>query len=260
MNLSDARIVVRPRARLESMDLAFRYVLAADSRITYGWLALATLLPAFAATAWARWAMGFTWWGVWALALGLGTFVSGVFTVAAGRMLFDRAATPRAILGAYATRLPTYLAAMVAARVLTLLGFSLVVPGFLAWLRFAFVSEAVLLEQVPARRALTRSSWLSTVGADDILGALVSGLLMSLSIVVGVETLCVAVAEDVLQLQVDGSRLLQDGGSYFALAGYFLSLPWAATSRFLSYIDGRTRQDGWDVQVRLMALDASEPA
>jgi hypothetical protein len=242
------------------MDLAFRYVLGADGRITYGWLALATLLPSFGVTAWARFGLGWSWWGVWALALALGTFLSGVFTVAAGRMLFDRAATPRAILGAYAGRLPTYLAAMIASRGLTLLGWFLMVPGLLAWMRFAFVSEAVLLEQVPARRALARSSWLSTVGADDVLGALVSGLLMSLAIVLGIETLCLAIAEDVLQLHVDGSRLLEDGGSYFALLGYFLSLPWAATSRFLSYIDGRTRQDGWDVQVRMMALDTGEPA
>ena len=30
-----------------------------------------------------------------------------------------------------------------------------------------------------------------------------------------------------------------------------------ATARFLAYIDGRTRQDGWDIQLRFMAIAAA---
>jgi hypothetical protein len=53
---------------------------------------------------------------------------------------------------------------------------------------------------------------------------------------------------------------MDDGGSYLAIAGYFISVPWAAAGRFLVYVDDRTRQDGWDVQVRLMALEEGGPA
>jgi len=71
---------------------------------------------------------------------------------------------------------------------------------------------------------------------------------------IGTETITLAILEDVLVLPLRSEKLLSDGGSYPALAGFLLSVPWAATSRFLSYIDGRTRQDAWDVQVRIMAL------
>jgi hypothetical protein len=50
--------------------------------------------------------------------------------------------------------------------------------------------------------------------------------------------------------------LLQDGGSPYALAGLFLATPLVASARFLSYIDGRTRRDAWDVQVRFLGIKA----
>jgi hypothetical protein len=42
--------------------------------------------------------------------------------------------------------------------------------------------------------------------------------------------------------------------------GCFAALPLVATARFLSYIDGRTRQDGWDIQLRFMSLAAGHDA
>ena len=255
MNLSQARIVLRPRFRLESMDLGFRYVFG-EARRTFAVLALLTLAPSFVATAAVRWRFGWSWWIVWGIALVLGSLASGVFTLAAGRLLFERTVAPRAMLVAFAERLPTYVAAMLTARTLTLLGGLIVVPGLFAWIRYAFVAEAVLLERVPARRALSRSAWLSRSGGDDALGTLAILLLMTFAITFGVEQVGVAIVEDVLAIPLSSDQLLGDGGSYFALAGYFLAVPWAATSRFLAYIDGRTRQDGWDVQVRLMGLEA----
>ena len=43
-----------------------------------------------------------------------------------------------------------------------------------------------------------------------------------------------------------------------AVIGFFAALPLVATARFLSYIDGRTRQDGWDIQLRFMSIAAAE--
>ena len=34
--------------------------------------------------------------------------------------------------------------------------------------------------------------------------------------------------------------------------------PWVATARFLQYVDGRTRADGWDIQLRFMAIAAAD--
>jgi hypothetical protein len=235
------------------MDLAFRYVLG-DARRPFASLALLSILPGFAAIVAARALLGLAWWQVWALALVLGTLISGLFTVASGAMLFERRLDIRAVLRDYRRRFPHFLIAIVSSRLLVALGSLLVVPGVYAWVGYIHVGEAVLLERVPFRRVFSRSASLSREGGWSALGLLVAILAMSVLIVIGTETIALAILEDVLVLPLQSERLLLDGGSYPALAGYLLSVPWAATSRFLAYIDGRTRQDGWDVQIRLMAL------
>jgi hypothetical protein len=54
--------------------------------------------------------------------------------------------------------------------------------------------------------------------------------------------------------------LYDDGGSTFALAGFFASIPYVASTRFLGYVDRRTRREGWDIQVRFAALAQREGA
>ena len=56
------------------------------------------------------------------------------------------------------------------------------------------------------------------------------------------------------------SKLFDKGVTPFALAGLFLAAPFTATARFLHYIDTRTRADGWDIQVKFMALVAEHEA
>ena len=48
--------------------------------------------------------------------------------------------------------------------------------------------------------------------------------------------------------------LWSDGGSGFAVIGALLSAPFVASASFLGYIDLRTRKEGWDIQLRFMAL------
>jgi hypothetical protein len=50
---------------------------------------------------------------------------------------------------------------------------------------------------------------------------------------------------------------LSDGGSWFALCGFFMAVPFIATARFLAYIDNRTRREAWDVQLRFTELAKS---
>jgi hypothetical protein len=253
MNLAAARIVLRPRGRLEIMDLAFRYVLG-EGRGTMVSLALSCILPVFGVTVAARAWLGLPWWAVWALAVLLATLVSGIFTVASGSMLFERTVRAGAVFRDYARRFPSFLVAIVSSRLVVVLGSLLIAPGVVAWVRHTYVPEAVLLERVPFGRAFSRSASLSREGGESAFGLIVGTLAMSVLVAVGTETIVLAILEDVLVVPWHSERLFSDGGSYPALAGFFLSVPWAAASRFLSYIDGRTRQDAWDVQVRLMAL------
>jgi hypothetical protein len=68
------------------------------------------------------------------------------------------------------------------------------------------------------------------------------------------ELLCQGLVSDVLQLGKPFGSLWADRFSPFALAGLMLSYPYAATARFLLYVDARTRSDGWDIQLRFMAI------
>ena len=68
------------------------------------------------------------------------------------------------------------------------------------------------------------------------------------------ETLGQAVWSFGLDINASSEELIDDGGSPFALFGLFAAVPLGTAYRFLSYINERTRQDAWDVQVAFLAL------
>ena len=68
------------------------------------------------------------------------------------------------------------------------------------------------------------------------------------------DLLCNAVVGFVLQLGHPTGELFSDGGSGFAVLGALLAVPLAAAVRFLGYVDLRTRKEGWDIQLRFVAL------
>jgi hypothetical protein len=136
-------------------------------------------------------------------------------------------------------------------------GALLVVVAPMLWITFAFVHEAVLLEQAPsAIEAMRRSSRFSQHHRGhtaELLACLVATMAVS---IVACESLGQGVVEFGLQLGTPLGDLTEEGGSLFAIAGLLASVPLTATIRFLAYIDARTRRDAWDVQVRFMAIRA----
>ena len=71
--------------------------------------------------------------------------------------------------------------------------------------------------------------------------------------------------EGLLQSAAPSSGL-GSGGSLLAAIGFWVFVPYAATVKFLLYLNVRTRTEGWDVQTRFAALarraeaDAEEAA
>src|SRR5215471_5050577 len=116
VNLSRARIVLRPRSRLECLDLSFRYL--SDARGVFGRLSAALLIPAFALTAAMHGLLGRPWWEVWLVAVGLGSLLAGAFTVASGKLLFDQAPSTRSLLSSFAVRFRSYFWAWLVSRFL----------------------------------------------------------------------------------------------------------------------------------------------
>jgi hypothetical protein len=258
MNLGASAIVLRPRSLAEILDLACRLSCSLALGL-YLRLSALVLLPCLGLCLALRHALHWEWRAVWAVAIALGVLVQGVFTVAVGRLLFSEALTARQVLALYGRRLGAYLGMLFLSRILlavAALPFLLGLP--LAWPRLFFVHEASLLEGAGAMEAMRRSSRFSGRDLGGVLVALAAVLATQVGFVLVAESLGDFLVNSVLQLGKPFGALFADGGSVYALAGFFLSVPYFVTARFLQYIDARTRSDGWDVQLRFMAIAARE--
>ncbi|MEZ4374936.1 MAG: hypothetical protein R3B07_29260 [Polyangiaceae bacterium] len=255
MNVEKANVEIRKRALLEVTDLAFRYVFGLGGMLylkLFLVYALPLVLMLWAAQYWLE--VSWTWIWFWAFLLGSG--VQGIFTVAAGRLMFEREVTFGAVTRQFFSRLGGYIGGLFLSRFLLALSALVVIALPIVWVRMAHVHEASLLEGAGAGTAIKRSSRFS----ENYTGATFAMLLVlgiaTFTIVIGCELIGQALLQDVFQLGHPLGDLFEDGGSLLALLGFFLSLVFCSTTRFLSYIDSRTRRDGWDIQVRFMAIRA----
>ena len=242
----------------EILDLTCRvtFQIAAG---TYARLALWTLLPAFVTLLALRYLLHLGWWTIWLVALPLATVLEGPFTVAASRLMFSERLSARATLRIFAGRLVSYVfALLIKAFVLTLAILPLFIAVPIVWPNLTFVAEATLLEHARATEAWGRSKRLVLGRTGDALIALVSWLMVRVAFVGAAEMLMQGVVTDILQLGRPFGTLFKQGGTPYALLGLFLATPFLATARFLQYVDTRTRSDGWDLQVRFMAIAAEE--
>jgi hypothetical protein len=258
VNLADAAIVLRPRGVAEIFDLAFRVCAQPFARV-YLRLSVIVLLPGLAACLALRFAAGWEWPLVWAVALAWGGLAQGVFTAAAGKLLFSPNVTTREVLAAFGRRLGDYVGALVASRTflsLSIFTFFLALPWM--WIRVMFVHEAALLEGAGAVDAIRRASRFVEGRGGTAFEVLFLMVLSQVACVIVAELLGEGLLEGVLQLGSPFGKLFDAGGSPAAIVGLLVSVPYVATARFLQYIDARTRADGWDVQVRFMAIAASE--
>jgi hypothetical protein len=270
VNLGASAIVLRPRGLAEILDLACRLCVSLAFGL-YARLALVVLLPLLAGLLALRYAAGWPWQEVWWAAIAAAAVAQGIFTVSVGRLLFSEEVTVGQALRLFGRRFGSYLVMLLLSRapfalVAHLLGrdligltvvLALVVVPF-GWPRLYFVHEASLLEGAGPTEALRRSSRFVQGRGASVLGVLLSILITQAAFVLVAELLCQGLVTEVLQLGKPFGALFDDGGSPYALAGLLLSVPYVATARFLEYIDTRTRSDGWDVQLRFMAIAAAE--
>jgi hypothetical protein len=242
----------------EVLDLACVFILA--HRASFLRLAAWVLLPSLALCWAARTLGGWSWQGVWALAIGLGDLIEGPFTLLAGDLLFKDTISVRGVLGRFLRRLPSYLVVMVVSRIGIGVAAALMVLLPIVGVRCLWVREASLLEQAAPFAALRRSERVSKRQGGACFGLGICLLLAQAWGVIAAELLGQGLVEFGLQLGQPLGSLFQDGGSLFALAGFFASVLYVATARYLKYIDIRTRKEGWDIQLRFSALAAAGDA
>lgn len=257
MKLDRAAIVLRPRTVAEIVDLAFRLSFSLALPL-YSKLAAVVLLPILAGLLALRYAAEWGWLSIWLVAILAANIAQGVFTVAAGRLIFSEGLRVREVLGAFGRRLPSYLAALVASRIVIALAALPVLSLPFAWIALVFVHEASLLEGAGAIQACQRASRFVKGRGGEAFGLLCLTLLGQIGAVGIGELLGQSLLDDLLQLGKPFGAFFEDGGSPFALAGLLVSVPFVSTARFLQYIDTRTRSDGWDIQVRFLAVASKD--
>jgi hypothetical protein len=261
MNLDEARVVLRPRSSSEILDLALRFISAAAVK-RYVLIGLLSLLPAWLICVYARFGLHWEWPAVWLLTLAFVTPLQGLYTIAVGRLMFAEQVRLRTIFGQYFRRLPAYLVTLVLTRVMlgimSMLAF-LLLPPFWMWGRINYVHEACLLEQAGPVDAIGRASRMVSRNTMGAVGLVLLLLVAAAGFVLIAELLInVGLLDFVLQVGKPFGSLFDEGGSAAALLGAFLAVPYWATARFLAYADLRTRRDGWDVQLRFMAIQAKQ--
>ncbi|HTJ80623.1 MAG TPA: hypothetical protein VL400_02835 [Polyangiaceae bacterium] len=247
MNLGSAAIVIRPRTTAEVLDLGCRVTLSLALPL-YLRIAALVLVPAYAALLCLHYLLDFTWVETWCFAFPLAVWLEGPFTVAASRLLFADRITARGTVRLFFARFWPYTMALIVDAIAAMF----IIP----WPTGTYVTEATLLEQASFTDARSRSSAL--VRGRSVAPALLGFMAMRASLVIVAELLFQAIVRDVFQLGEPFGTLWDDSGSPYALLGLLVAAPLVGTTRFLHYLDTRTRSDGWDIQVKFMSLVARE--
>jgi hypothetical protein len=258
MNLLEARVALRPRSMSDVIDLAGPFCVT--NRRLFLPLTLWVSLPGGALAYFCRAHAEWPWGAVWLLLTAYLVLAGGVYTVAAGELLFREPSGVRVgrVLGRFARRFPELLVARVVQ--LIILGFFalLTVPLPIFAARLFFTTEAVLLESGSPLGSFGRSGRLVLYRSLPCFGLALACLAAPFVFAMAADLLGNSVVDLILQMGRPFGSLWSDGGSGYAVAGALLSSPFVAAASFLAYIDLRTRKEGWDIQLRFMALAEAE--
>ena len=245
-----ARVAFHDRAFVDVMDLALRFV-AVHARL-YAKVAAMVLVPCAVVTIGAAWAFG--WVFGWVVALLLSFVAQVPFTVLASRLVFQDVVDARAVVRAAAREVPRIVAMRLAWALLVALGaLFLLAPGAYAASLFLFVDEVMILERSRIAPAFGRAQRIST-GAmfDSVVGLAMVSLVPLLAIVLA-DVGGRAFIEEILQFRAPAPAW-SEGGSVLAVLGWFGVMPYVTTARFFTYLNVRTRAEGWDIQTRFAAI------
>jgi hypothetical protein len=272
MDLSRARVILRERGVLDVLDLALRFLVAHAGAYTK--VTLVAILPAALVSFWVASSAG--WLAGWTATVLLALFVQAPFTVLASRLVFETDVRVGSVLGASLRGLPRLLLPRIVQLFLlvatiailvgalassdnaliggaSVLAFMLLIPALWIGIALLFVVEAALLERAKMGAAISRS--LRIIRGHSGYALIAASTLFLL------HATAALLGDDVGRFVVSGlfqfkepEAIWSAGGSWLALLGFWLFLPYSATARFFVYLDLRTRSEGWDIQTRFVAI------
>ena len=245
-----ARVAFRDRAFLDVMDLALRFV-AVHARL-YAKVAAMVLAPCIVLTVAASSAFG--WIVGWMVALLLSFVAQVPFTVLASRLVFQQDVHARAVVRAAVREVPRIVLMRLAwAFVVGGAALLVVAPAVYAASLFLFVDEVMILERSRIVPAFGRAQRIASGAMWDALVAFamvcVAPLVATLLADIGGR----AFIGEILQFRAPAPAW-SEGGSVLAVLGWFGVLPYVTTARFFTYLNVRTRAEGWDIQTRFAAI------
>jgi hypothetical protein len=246
-----ARVAFRDRAFIDVMDLALRFLVVHGK--LYARVAALAVLPCVALTLLVASTLG--WLEAWLFALLLSFVAQVPFTVLASRLVFEDHVSVGAVVRAAAAEIPR----VIAMRVLWLgaVTFSslLVVPGVWLGAIFLYVDEVMILERSPVGPAFGRSQRIASGSMGETFAAVAMLLVVPPLAVLMADVGGRAVIGELLQFRTP-EPFWSQGGSVLAVIGGFAVIPYVATARFFTYLNVRTRAEGWDIQTRFAAVAA----
>jgi hypothetical protein len=251
MNVLQTKVALRERTLAEVFDLAFRFAIVRGGR-RYLRLWLLSCLPLLAVCVWLR-STGTDWVWVWALALAGFVAAQVPFTLSASRLLLADELSVKEMLKASLLRLPGQLFMHALALIALAASALIVVPLPVVAARLVYLPEISLLEGSGLIRAYERGTRLARSRLPQTVETCFLLVTLLFAFMLGAEATGNALQVDLLSFPAPADAL-SDGGSWFSLFGFFAAVPFVATARFLSYIDGRTRREAWDVQLRFTEL------
>jgi hypothetical protein len=252
LDVMRARVAFRDRAFIDVMDLALRFVVVHWT--LYAKLALMFLVPSVALTLAGVWAFG--WVGAWIVAFILSFAAQVPFTVLASRLVFQDKVSARSVTRSAGREIPRIMVMRAGWTVVVgVAGMLLVAPAAYVASLFLFVDEVMILERSNIAPAFGRSNRI----AASAMGEAFTSTLM----VIVVPALAMFLADvggrafigELLQFRAPAPAWVE-GGSVLAVLGWFGILPYVATARFFTYLNVRTRAEGWDIQTRFAAIAA----
>ena len=250
MNIGNARVVFRHRSTMDVLDLAARFLV--HHRAPFLALSALVLLPSWVLSLIIVRNASFEAGAV--AALGLAAVADLPFTVLASRLVFEERVPLTSVLGDALRALPRLVLARAVQAVAFVAGLSACgLPGIWLGVMMVFTCEVVALEKTPVFQIFTRCNRLVSGQFGDAFIAwfwllAIQGLALVLVDYGGRHVL-----RDLLQV-TPPSSMFDDPKSLLALTGVFLIVPYTAVARLLSYLNVRTRSEGWDIQARFVTI------
>jgi hypothetical protein len=246
-------IVIRERSFMDLLDLALKVV--RDRPVILGLSALAGIVPFAVLNIYLLSDPSFPRL-FWVALLVMETpWATAPLTLALGELMFDVTPRPWRMLKTLVVSLPALVIDQVLVRGLLLLFvvFYPVVPS-----RYAFLDEVILLERAGPFRAPKRSRTISQGCEGELflrwMGQIALGSTFAICFWMGAETIGSSLWGQELTWYRPG---LSDLGGLLFQVGIWVAIAYFGVVRFLSYIDRRTRLEGWEIELRLKAVGRS---